>query len=402
MSALSGFGGAVALSTTRRRAPRALQGGDARPGVRGGNDFDIVPVHRRYYDDVVRFIGRRVRDHELAEDLAQETFTRAFVARDRFDTTQPAWPWLQRIAHNLALNAIRDERRHRAKIGMLAANELHAIAASDAVGDPERYVLAEELRRDIARSIDELSPRSRRVLLYRAAVGHDYDQIAALEGVTVESVKATLKRARRDLRLALSRRHAFTLPPIFVTGFFSETVRSILERLRSAIELLASPVTVTSYDTVASVGAATMVGVLMIMQPQTPQERPAPQRAAIVSVAARQIETTVPPAATTEVRTNLSERPTAPITDLSAIAGAPRADVGRKRAGLPLGCVGLAPSCRIENGRAIRDGVGEATVSLRPSRPLLGQRHMRWRRRNRARRAVFLGRAASNAGAQAP
>ena len=72
-----------------------------------GNPEAFGKIFDRHFSTVYRFCGRRV-GRDLAEDLAGETFRRAFEARHSYDLSQPnALPWLLRIAINLVRDAIR-------------------------------------------------------------------------------------------------------------------------------------------------------------------------------------------------------------------------------------------------------------------------------------------------------
>jgi RNA polymerase sigma factor (sigma-70 family) len=66
---------------------------------------------RRYQRPIISLIARMTRDRALAEDLAQETFVKAFRSLAAFDTTRRLSSWLFRIAHNTALDALRRSNR---------------------------------------------------------------------------------------------------------------------------------------------------------------------------------------------------------------------------------------------------------------------------------------------------
>jgi RNA polymerase sigma-70 factor, ECF subfamily len=175
-----------------RRASRPLY---------AATEFDTL--YARYFSDVLTFIGRRVADRDLAAELAQETFLRAFGARTRFDPSRPVWPWLQQIAQNLIRNALRDEHRRRTPLRSLGGAEM--LVDSDRLTDPEASYENTERVAGIRTALEELSPRSRRVLLRRCDEAASYDEIAAAEGLTNDAVKSVLKRARRTFRVAFAR-----------------------------------------------------------------------------------------------------------------------------------------------------------------------------------------------------
>lgn len=156
---------------------------------------------RAYGRDLQTFVGRRVRDSELARDVVQETLLRAYRARRAFDADKPVWPWLATIARNLILNTQRDERRRRKFVqAQLDLNEIEKHADPAAEVDPEKSYSTGQRRAAIAEALASLTPRQRRVLMLRAADDFSYGDIAHFEGISTDAVKSLLKRARCAFR----------------------------------------------------------------------------------------------------------------------------------------------------------------------------------------------------------
>ncbi len=157
----------------------------------------------RYHDEVLRYVRRRIRDPHLAEDIAQETLLRAFRAAAAIDTDRPLWPWLQAIVQNLIANRMRYERRvRRHLVASVDIGELESTVDPRPDGDPEAWLSKLHDREAISHSLNQLSPRQRRVLLMRVAEGLSYEQIARAEGVSLDASKSLVKRARRSFRVA--------------------------------------------------------------------------------------------------------------------------------------------------------------------------------------------------------
>src|SRR6185436_355295 len=76
----------------------------------GGSQSAFEQIVRRYQRPIISLIARMTKDRALAEDLAQETFVKAFRSLAAFDTTRRLSSWLFRIAHNTALDALRRAR----------------------------------------------------------------------------------------------------------------------------------------------------------------------------------------------------------------------------------------------------------------------------------------------------
>src|SRR6202030_3760497 len=81
--------------------------------VKAGDDASFDLLLQKYRTPLVNFLYRMVRDTATAEDLAQEVFLRVYRARKQYSPTAKFTTWLFRIATNLALNSVRDNRYHK-------------------------------------------------------------------------------------------------------------------------------------------------------------------------------------------------------------------------------------------------------------------------------------------------
>jgi RNA polymerase sigma factor (sigma-70 family) len=148
----------------------------------------FAAVFDRHFEAVHWYARRRVGD-EIAEEIAAETFTRAFDRRRRYDLRHAdARPWLLGIAGNLLRRHWRTERRRLAAYARAGAGA--PAAAADSPTD-----LAE-----LAAALDRLSKDERDVLLLYALADLSYDEIALALDTPVGTVRSRLARARRRLR----------------------------------------------------------------------------------------------------------------------------------------------------------------------------------------------------------
>lgn len=157
----------------------------------------LAALYERYAPDIRRLAVAWTRDPELADDVAQETFLKAHRSLDSFDRGRPAWPWLSSIAKNAAIDALR--RKHRS-LETPSADLGGDLDPSGDPGDPEAFLLRTERRRAIDEAMRSLSNRHRRLLVLRDAEEWGREDIAASEGISLESVKGVLWRARRAFR----------------------------------------------------------------------------------------------------------------------------------------------------------------------------------------------------------
>src|SRR5579862_4677236 len=79
-------------------------------GVKAGDEVSFELLLQKYRRPMVNFLYRMVRDSATAEDLAQEVFLRVYRARKQYTPSAKFTTWLFRIATNLALNSVRDNR----------------------------------------------------------------------------------------------------------------------------------------------------------------------------------------------------------------------------------------------------------------------------------------------------
>ncbi len=156
----------------------------------------------RHFAAVYRFCERRV-GRSMAEDLAGETFRRAFEARHSYDLNRPsALPWLYRIA----LNLVRDALRARA-VEDRAYARLHTLAATGWPSEDDDAARRAEGRADLAMLARLLlAEREQDVdaLFLHVWDGLSYLDVAAALGVPVGTVRSRLSRLRQRLEEALA------------------------------------------------------------------------------------------------------------------------------------------------------------------------------------------------------
>lgn len=164
----------------------------------------------RYQRPVFSLIYRMVRDREQAEDLAQETFVKVFNHIDRFDPKYKFSSWIFKIASNLTIDAIRkkeldtvslDGSRHATTSDDVDATRITVESRDE---NPEEYLEAKELGREIEQAIGGLRAEYQTAILLRHVEGRPYEEIAEIMGVPLGTVKTYIHRARSELRTTLA------------------------------------------------------------------------------------------------------------------------------------------------------------------------------------------------------
>lgn len=169
-------------------------------------EFDAV--HAAYRPKIVRYLARRVGEHE-AEDLAQEVFVRVARGLPAFRGESRLSTWIYRIARNAAVDRLRAGTAMR--IAPSAPPEDDAdgctgLAAAAPADSAERALIRGEMNACIRNLVDELPEKDRAVLLL-GAMGELRDrEVAEALGVTVGTAKIRLHRARARLRRSMERR----------------------------------------------------------------------------------------------------------------------------------------------------------------------------------------------------
>lgn len=160
---------------------------------------------RRYQRRLTAFLSQLVGDIELARELSQEAFVRAWSALERFNPKYRFSTWLFRIAHNLGIDQLRRRRLQTTPLYRTDSegDEVEVVVPDlekDPLGHLENRALASELRE----VIDGLRPEYRELVLLRHFGGLSYQEIADFTEMPLGTVKNKLFRAHSVLRKALT------------------------------------------------------------------------------------------------------------------------------------------------------------------------------------------------------
>ncbi|HMK07488.1 MAG TPA: RNA polymerase sigma factor [Anaerolineales bacterium] len=156
----------------------------------------------RYRQAVFRYAYLQVGDAAEAEDVAQETFMRAFRSFSRFDRKRPLRPWLLRIARNVARNRWRGFSR-RAR----AADRWKHEAAETVTAGAEVPVSLAETASELERVVARLNERDRQVIYLRFFLGLSLEETGEALALPLGTVKSRLSRALDRLRQRVVQEH---------------------------------------------------------------------------------------------------------------------------------------------------------------------------------------------------
>jgi RNA polymerase sigma-70 factor (ECF subfamily) len=179
-------------------------------GVKAGDDSSFELLLARYRTPLIHFLGRMVKDPAMAEDLAQEVFLRVYRARAGYKPSAKFTTWLFRIATNLALNAVRDERHRQRDVSIEQPDGTRMSEDDQPLEVPDRRpgIVEALLERDraafIQRAILRLPEKQRAAVLMHKYHEMDYDQIAEALECSESALKSLLFRAYEALRVELA------------------------------------------------------------------------------------------------------------------------------------------------------------------------------------------------------
>jgi RNA polymerase sigma-70 factor, ECF subfamily len=160
-----------------------------------GSEQAFEQIVRRYQRPVLSLLVRLTGDQSLAEDLAQETFIKAFRSLAAFDTTRRLSSWLFRIAHNTGIDALRRARAAHAQPTLGAVQAPADVPAPTAPDPLERQALGHALERALAR----LRPDQRTAVVLRYEEGMPFDEIGRVLGIPEATARSHVHRARKEL-----------------------------------------------------------------------------------------------------------------------------------------------------------------------------------------------------------
>lgn len=181
------------------------------PGEEAARVLEAQQGDRAAFSEIVRCYQRAVyrvaygltRNPADADDLAQETFVRAWQAIGRFRVGEPLYPWLSRIAVNLSLSLFR-RRKRRPETSIEPLIEAGRQWTEGV--DPAEEAAQSEYDRQLRDAMAELKPEHQAVIALRAVEDMSYEDIAKTLGVPAGTVMSRLARARQELKERLKAR----------------------------------------------------------------------------------------------------------------------------------------------------------------------------------------------------
>ena len=170
--------------------------------------FEMLVV--KYQRRIERLIGRMVRDVDLVQDIAQETFIRAYRALPQFRGESAFYTWLYRIAVNTAKKALLEMKRDPVITESALASrrdeddETSRVENELSDGEtPDAILASKEIADTVNAAIEALSDDLRQAITLREIEGLSYEEIAALMNCPIGTVRSRIFRARESIAARL-------------------------------------------------------------------------------------------------------------------------------------------------------------------------------------------------------
>jgi RNA polymerase sigma-70 factor, ECF subfamily len=163
----------------------------------------------KYQRRIERLIGRMVRDTDLVEDIAQETFIRAYRALSQFRGEAQFYTWLYRIAVNTAKKALGDLKRdplvsENALRGGDEEDETSAVENELTTAEtPETVLAAKEIAAAVNSAMEALPDELRQAVTLREIEGLSYEEIADVMNCPIGTVRSRIFRAREAISVKI-------------------------------------------------------------------------------------------------------------------------------------------------------------------------------------------------------
>lgn len=166
--------------------------------------FDLLV--RRYQHRIAALIGRYVADWSECQDIAQDTFVRAYRAINSFRGDSQFYTWLHRIAVNTAKNHLvaHGRRPPTDDIDVADAEQFDSAVRLRDTDTPERELMRQQMEQTVMRAVEALPAELREAITLREVEGLSYEEIAARMDCPIGTVRSRIFRARdaidQDLR----------------------------------------------------------------------------------------------------------------------------------------------------------------------------------------------------------
>ncbi len=161
-------------------------------------------IVERYQGPLISYISRYTGDRAASEDIAQEVFLRVYKSAADYKPLSSFKTWLFKIATNLCLNDLRDNRILRHSVDIFEMNEAGFVAFPSLRPSPEKETESREMSGILLKALKGLPETQRIALLLHKYEGFSYLEISRMMNCSVPAVESLIHRARQGLKKELT------------------------------------------------------------------------------------------------------------------------------------------------------------------------------------------------------
>ncbi|MBK1780995.1 RNA polymerase sigma factor RpoE [Advenella sp. WQ 585] len=166
--------------------------------------FDLLVL--KYQRKIMRLLSRMLNNHAEVEDIAQETFIKAYRALPQFRGDSAFYTWLYRIAINTARNWLSSNQRKMLVSDTFETKDGETFSQSDNLIDidtPESRMVSREIGQTVNKAIEDLPEDLRTAIVLREIEGLSYEEIAQTMECPIGTVRSRIFRAREAIAARL-------------------------------------------------------------------------------------------------------------------------------------------------------------------------------------------------------
>ncbi len=173
--------------------------------VRAGDVDAYGVLVKRYQDRIYSVVFNYIHNREDASDIVQDSFVKAYMKLQTFDSESAFYTWLYRIAINAAIDHIRKKKSRNVESlddDKFTESNFEPVS-KDGSADPERVAIRSEQAAILRKALDSLSDKLKAVAVLHDVEGLSQEEVAQVLGIPVGTVKSRVSRARAELRYFL-------------------------------------------------------------------------------------------------------------------------------------------------------------------------------------------------------
>lgn len=186
--------------------------------VQNGDEMAFREVVDRYQSKVFSIIYGILRNHNDAEDISQQVFSKIYFSIGNFDFRSSLLTWIYKITVNECYDYLRKKKvRKLVYESDFSEEEAQRMERTEPGSEGQLLIDDRLAQRDfVTKLLEKVTPEDRQLLMLKEVEGHSVEELASMTGMNENTIKVKLFRARQKLVKAAGR-----LVPKFSTGLFS-------------------------------------------------------------------------------------------------------------------------------------------------------------------------------------